>query len=81
MPIQPNERLGSSGTSGTDNRGVAGQVQSKAEELMERAGEKARSRFDDGKHQAAQELGTSPVRSGGAAQIWVTIVRQCWRRT
>ena len=46
-----------SGTSGPDSRGVAAQMQGKAEELMERAGEKARSRFDEGKHQAARELG------------------------
>ena len=44
--IQPND----------DTRRVTSQVQEKAEELMERAGETARSRVDDGKQQAAREL-------------------------
>jgi hypothetical protein len=61
MTIQPNERFGTSGgssTPGGDGRGVASQVQEKAEELMGRAGQSARSRVDDGKQRAARELGT-----------------------
>ena len=46
MATQPND--------GSD--GVTAQVQQKAEELMERAGESARTRIDDGKQQAAREL-------------------------
>src|SRR5262245_56372280 len=72
MTTQPNERSGGSGGfvagSGTpgssydreawDDAGMVGHVQSKAEDLASRAGERARSRFDDGKHRAAQELGS-----------------------
>jgi hypothetical protein len=46
MATQPND----------GSRRVTAQVQETAEELMERAGETARSRIDDGKQQAAREL-------------------------
>ena len=69
MAIQPNDAFNTTtgtGSSSTgmpgglrdDNRDVKAQVQEKAEELMGRAGESARSRIDDGRHQAARELGS-----------------------
>ena len=64
MAIQPNDGFNTTtdtGTSGglrADDRDVKAQVQEKTEQLMERAGESARSRIDDGKHQAARELGS-----------------------
>src|SRR5688500_3270194 len=65
MAIQPNDGLGSAGTTYSDNgssevreraRELVSDARETGQELVSRAGERARSGIEDTKHRAAREL-------------------------